>query len=95
MRDEEGVSRARPSREDSLARHHLRLEDHHRVALERRLRHGLPRGAEAQADGVDAPRSGSPGVAGKAARRPLVVGLGDRRERAADADLSSIDLSRG
>ena len=56
---------------------------------------GLPRGAEAQADGVDAPRSGSPGVAGKAARRPLVVGLGDRRERAADADLSSIDLSRG
>ena len=31
------------SREDSLARHHLRLEDHHRVALERRLRHGLGR----------------------------------------------------
>ena len=29
--------------EDSLARHHLRLEDHHRVALERRLRHRLGR----------------------------------------------------
>ena len=28
---------------DSLARHHLRLEDHHRVAFERRLRHGLGR----------------------------------------------------
>ena len=37
MRDEEGVSRARPSREDSLARHHLRLEDHHRVALNEQL----------------------------------------------------------
>ena len=31
------------SGEDSLARHHLRLEDHHRVALERRLRHRLGR----------------------------------------------------
>ena len=29
--------------DDSLARHHLRLEDHHRVAFERRLRHGLGR----------------------------------------------------
>ena len=42
MRYEEGgVSRL--AEEGSLARHHLRLEDHHRVALERRLRHRLGR----------------------------------------------------
>ena len=29
--------------EESLARHHLRLEDHHRVALQGRLRHRLGR----------------------------------------------------
>ena len=29
--------------EDSLARHHLRLENHHRVALQGRLRHRLGR----------------------------------------------------
>ena len=31
------------SGEDSLARHHLRLEDHHRVALEGCFGHGLGR----------------------------------------------------
>ena len=40
MRDGEGASRLA---EDSLARHHLCLQDHHRVAFERRLRHGLGR----------------------------------------------------
>ena len=38
----EGTSRA-AAREDSLARHHLRLEDHHRVALEGCFGHRLGR----------------------------------------------------